>query len=156
MQALFYMDMLRDHSEERLALFIRNFSDTKAAQPDHEDPVITDRTARFFRKLVDGVRHRLARIDPLIEAHSNNWKLSRMSGVDRNVMRVAVYELLHCEDIPENVSINEAIDIGKRFGAPESGAFVNGILDSIRISRKGADAWQDPDVVSPEKKRSKS
>ncbi len=55
-----------------------------------------------------------------------------MSCVDRNVMRIAVYELLHCEDIPPKVSINEAVDIGKKFGTEESGAFINGIMDSIR------------------------
>jgi N utilization substance protein B len=55
-----------------------------------------------------------------------------MSSVDRNVMRVAVYELLYCDDIPPKVSINEAVDIGKKFGTQESGAFINGIMDSIR------------------------
>jgi len=57
-----------------------------------------------------------------------------MSCVDRNTMRVAVYELLYCHDIPYKVSINEAIDVGKKFGTKESGAFINGILDSIRIA----------------------
>ena len=55
-----------------------------------------------------------------------------MSCVDRNVMRVAVYEMLYCDDIPPKVSINEAVDIGKKFGTQESGAFINGIMDSIR------------------------
>ena len=57
-----------------------------------------------------------------------------MSRVDRNVMRVAVFEMLHCHDIPPKVSINEAIDVGKKFGTEESGAFINGIIDSIRIA----------------------
>jgi N utilization substance protein B len=73
-------------------------------------------------------------IDAIIERFSANWKLSRMSCVDRNVMRIAVYELLCCHDIPSKVSINEAIDVGKKFGTDESGAFINGILDSIRIA----------------------
>ena len=55
-----------------------------------------------------------------------------MSCVDRNVMRIAVYEMLYCDDIPPKVSINEAVDIGKKFGTQESGAFINGIMDSIR------------------------
>jgi N utilization substance protein B len=55
-----------------------------------------------------------------------------MSCVDRNVMRIAVYELLYCEDIPPKVSINEAVDVGKKFGTEDSGAFINGIMDSIR------------------------
>ena len=57
-----------------------------------------------------------------------------MACVDRNIMRIAVYELLYCQDIPSKVSINEAIDVGKKFGTEESGAFINGILDSIRIA----------------------
>ncbi|MDD4463608.1 MAG: transcription antitermination factor NusB, partial [Desulfobacterales bacterium] len=73
-------------------------------------------------------------IDQLIEHFSSNWKISRMSCVDRNIMRMAVYELLFCTEIPPKVSINEAIDVGKRFGTEESGAFINGILDTIRIA----------------------
>jgi N utilization substance protein B len=57
-----------------------------------------------------------------------------MSGVDRNVMRIAVYEMVCCRDIPSKVSINEAVDIGKKFGTEESGAFINGIVDSIRVA----------------------
>jgi N utilization substance protein B len=59
-----------------------------------------------------------------------------MACVDRNIMRIAVYELLYCQDIPSKVSINEAIDVGKKFGTEESGAFINGILDSIHIALK--------------------
>jgi N utilization substance protein B len=59
-----------------------------------------------------------------------------MGCVDRNIMRIAVYELLYCQDIPSKVSINEAIDVGKKFGTEESGAFINGILDSIHIALK--------------------
>ena len=57
-----------------------------------------------------------------------------MAAVDRNLLRIAVYELLYCDDIPHKVSINEAIDLGKKFGTDESGAFINGILDSVRIA----------------------
>ena len=68
----------------------------------------------------------------MIDQFSSNWKIERMACVDRNVMRIAIFELLYCDDIPAKVSINEAIDIGKRYGTDESGAFINGILDSIR------------------------
>jgi N utilization substance protein B len=56
--------------------------------------------------------------------------------VDRNILRIAVYEMIYCEDIPPKVSINEAIDIGKKFGTQESGAFINGILDGIRVAQE--------------------
>ncbi len=82
--------------------------------------------------LVNGVINSRDKLDAVIERFSKNWKISRMSCVDRNVMRVAVFELTSCDDIPPKVTINEAVDIGKKFGTEESGAFINGIMDSIR------------------------
>jgi N utilization substance protein B len=79
-------------------------------------------------------------IDAVIERYSDNWKISRMSGVDRNILRIAIYELMYCNDIPYKVTINEAIDIGKRFGSNESGAFINGILDGIRVALEEKEA----------------
>ncbi len=119
MQALFYMDMQKDASEEMLEYFCGCFCPAKKSQP-------------FFMKLVTGVLGTKGRIDALVEQFSQNWKISRMSCVDRNVMRIAIYEMLCCDDIPPKVSINEAVDIGKKFGTQESGAFINGIMDSIR------------------------
>jgi len=121
MQALFYMDMSQDDSNEMLERFCDNFSPPEKMVP-------------FFLKLVKGVIQGKGEIDSILERFSDNWKLSRMSCVDRNTMRIAVYELLYCHDIPYKVSINEAIDMGKKFGTKESGAFINGILDSIRIA----------------------
>jgi N utilization substance protein B len=121
MQALFYMDMSQDDSNEMLERFCDNFSPPEKMVP-------------FFLKLVKGVIQGKVEIDSILERFSDNWKLNRMSCVDRNTMRIAVYELLYCHDIPYKVSINEAIDMGKKFGTKESGAFINGILDSIRIA----------------------
>lgn len=123
MQALFYMDMNRNDSNEFLERFCINFTPSKKARP-------------FFLKLVKGVIQAKPEIDSVIETFSDNWKISRMACVDRNIMRIAVYELLYCQDIPSKVSINEAIDVGKKFGTEESGAFINGILDSIHIALK--------------------
>jgi N utilization substance protein B len=86
----------------------------------------------FFLKLVNGVLETRDELDTLIERFSKNWDIHRMSSVDRNVMRIAAFELIYCDDIPPKVSINEAVDIGKKFGTEESGAFINGIMDSIR------------------------
>ena len=85
----------------------------------------------FFRKLVQGVCEQKKPIDLLIRRHSQNWRLERMSPVDRNILRLAVYELRFGGDTPPMSAINEAIDLGKRYGSEESGAFINGILDSI-------------------------
>ncbi|RLC26566.1 MAG: transcription antitermination factor NusB [Deltaproteobacteria bacterium] len=121
MQALFYIDMSQNDSKEAIKLFYENF-------------VTSKRNLSFFFELINGVIKALPEIDSVIERFSSNWKISRMSIVDRNIMRLAVYEMLFCDDIPSKVSINEAIDIGKKFSAEESGAFINGILDSIRIA----------------------
>ena len=67
----------------------------------------------------------------MIVAASENWRLERMSIIDRNVLRIALFEMLYCPEIPPKVSINEAIDLGKTFGSPDSGAFINGILDHL-------------------------
>jgi transcription antitermination protein NusB len=121
MQALFYMDMRKDFSEETFGRFCANFAPKPDVRP-------------FFLRLIRGVLRSQAELDALIERFSENWSLGRMSGVDRNVMRIAVYEMVCCRDIPAKVSINEAVDIGKKFGTEESGAFINGIVDSIRAA----------------------
>ena len=121
MQALYQMEMIQDHSKEAVELFCKHFGVTENVKP-------------FFLRLVEGVQKVQHEIDPLIMSFSENWKINRMSRADRNIMRIAVYELLYCDDIPPKVSINEAIDIGKKFGTEDSGPFINGILDSIRIS----------------------
>lgn len=123
MQALYYMDMRQDDSDEMLYRFCDNFTPPKKATP-------------FFFRLVKGVIQAKSEIDVVIERFSDNWKLTRMSCVDRNIIRIAAYELLCCHDIPPKVAINEAIDVGKKFGTEESGAFINGILDSIRMAIK--------------------
>jgi N utilization substance protein B len=81
--------------------------------------------------LVKGVIDNQAAIDKVMEKFSDNWKLSRMACVDRNIIRIAVFEMLYCDDIPPRVTINEAVDIGKKYGTEDSGAFINGVLDSI-------------------------
>jgi len=88
----------------------------------------------FFLLLTQGVIKNISVIDKKIEQFSSNWKIERMTCVDRNILRIAVFEIIYCSDIPYKVSINEAIDIGKNFGTKDSGSFLNGVLDSIRLS----------------------
>jgi len=101
LQALFCMDMTGDTSEDMLQRFCDHYVPPAKARP-------------FFLELIRGVIGSRALIDQLIERFSRNWRLSRMSCVDRNIMRIAAYEMLFCGDIPAKVSINEAIDIGKK------------------------------------------
>lgn len=91
---------------------------------------------KFSTELVNGVWKYRREIDEIISGCSENWALHRMSRVDRSILRMAVFELLYCNDIPPKVSINEAIDLGKQYGSENSGAFINGILDTIYNRRQ--------------------
>jgi len=126
LQALFFADMCRYEARDALDLFCTHFNPS--------EPILS-----FFTQLTGGVVNNRGGIDKIIERFSKHWKLSRMSCVDRNILRLAVYEMLSCPDIPAKVSINEAIEIGKKFGTEDSGAFINGILDSIRMAMESED-----------------
>jgi transcription antitermination protein NusB len=95
----------------------------------------------FATRLFEGSVARLKEIDALIQSHAENWRLSRMAAVDRNILRLAVYELLSEDKTPSTVVINEALEVARKFSTHESAQFVNGILDSIRkhLSSKKAD-----------------
>lgn len=85
----------------------------------------------FADALVRGVARSVAQIDGLIVAASANWRVERMTRVDRNVLRVGAYELARCPEVPRPVAIDEAVELAKRFGTEESSSFVNGVLDRI-------------------------
>lgn len=108
--------------------------DTFCAWAGHSD------AKEFSLDLVSGTREHLFEIDSLIKKHSRNWSLKRINIVDKNILRMAIYELLYRGDIPYNATINEAVEIAKKFGSEDSSAFINGILDSIKkdIERKSA------------------
>ena len=87
---------------------------------------------RFCEGLVAGLLEHTEAVDRALREHTQNYELERLSAVDRNILRLAAHEMLHCDDIPPVVSINEAIDIAKKYGTEESGRFVNGVLDRIK------------------------
>lgn len=122
LQALYYFDVDKGSPDELLSLFCSNFEDR-----------IDESIRPFFLDLVRGVTQARAEVDDLMNRSSSNWKVSRMPIVDRNIMRMAIFEMLKQPDIPPSVSINEAVEIGKRFGTRGSGAFINGVLDKIRV-----------------------
>ncbi|MBL8861287.1 MAG: transcription antitermination factor NusB [Planctomycetes bacterium] len=101
-------------------------------------------TTRFALKLVQGTHENRAAIDAMIGGVAQNWNISRMAVVDRNVLRLATYELVHCPDVPPKVAINEAIELGKRYSTQNSGAFINGILDKIMNRPKAAEPGAAP------------
>ena len=118
LQMLYQLDMSRGEADEIVARF------WQTNEADSE-------VRAFADELVRGVVKNMGELDDLLSSHSTNWKISRMAAVDKNVLRLAAYELTNRPDIPVKVTINEAVEIAKRFGTAESGAFVNGILDNI-------------------------
>ena len=85
----------------------------------------------YTERLVRGTLERVDELDKMIGRYTDNWKLHRMAAVDRNILRFATYEIIYLEDIPTKVAINEAVNIAKKFSQPDSGKFVNGVLDKI-------------------------
>ena len=115
----------------------RRLSSRQAMEQLASLPRLTDETSgseadqHFAEGIVQGVLVGRDAHDQLIESCSANWRVSRMSNVDRNILRLAAYEFRFCDDIPGSVTVNEAIELAKRYGTKESRAFVNGLLDKM-------------------------
>jgi transcription antitermination protein NusB len=103
----------------------------------------------FARQLIEGVRENLAAIDDMLAARITEWDYDRVAAVDRNVLRIATYELFHCPEIPPAVTINEAVDIGKKYSTADSGKFVNGVLARVLLDSPKA-VWTPPIDLEPE------
>ena len=103
------------------------------ARTELPPPTADEAAIRIFAEpLIRGAIETREETDGLIRKYCKNWDLPRIAAVDRNILRLAIFEMLHRDDIPPVVSINEAVDIAKRFSTQDSGRFVNGILDSVR------------------------
>lgn len=121
LQALYSLDLNHAQDNSVLAPFWENFEASLDVRV-------------FAEELVNGYLANHLYIDAQLEEHSRNWTIGRMAKVDLNILRMATYELLYRPDIPRNVTINEAIEVARRFGAEDSPAFVNGILDDLAAS----------------------
>jgi transcription antitermination factor NusB len=119
LQLLYQINITEDSLENSLEIF---WNEHKFSPPIRD----------FATMLVTGTIDNLSRIDQIITKYAKNWQIKRMATVDRNILRMATYELIFLKDIPPKVSINEAIDIAKKFSDSQSGMFVNGILDKIK------------------------
>jgi N utilization substance protein B len=119
LQMLFQLDVGRNSKDEILRTYW---------QMNEHPPKVRE----FAEQLFEGTVQRLKQIDKVIQQHTKNWRLSRMAAVDRNVLRLAVFEFLSGGKTPETVVINEALEIARKFSTQESSQFVNGILDSIK------------------------
>ena len=101
-----------------------------------KDNDTSEETQEFTIKLAKGTVKHLAEIDTIIAKHTKNWDIQRMASIDRNILRFSTFELLFLADIPTNVTINEAVELAKKYSTIESGKFVNGVLDKIKDERK--------------------
>jgi len=126
LQILYQVDITHNSPEKAIEIFRENFKAKKESW-------------NFARELVLGINNHTKELDAIIENRSEHWKLGRMTITDRNILRLAVYELHYRDDIPSKVTLNEAIELGKRYGTEESGAFINGILDNIYKTREPAE-----------------
>ncbi|HEX9667005.1 MAG TPA: transcription antitermination factor NusB [Thermodesulfobacteriota bacterium] len=99
-----------------------------------KDASINEEVKEFATILIAGSCENMDGIDCIINKYSKHWRLSRMPTIDRNILRMAIYELAYLRNIPPPVTINEAVELAKKFGTEESGSFINGILDRIRIA----------------------
>ncbi|MCP4713781.1 MAG: transcription antitermination factor NusB [Deltaproteobacteria bacterium] len=117
-QMLYKLDMSGDGLDDSRALFWENY-------PQPED------VREFAEKLACGVTEHCMEIDQAISQASTNWSIGRLNPVDRSILRQALFEILYCPDIPYKVTLNEAIELGKKFGSEKSGGFINGVLDHV-------------------------
>lgn len=136
--ALKVLYSLADHEggslEKVLQDFWKNFqfrNDILGEVIDEEELTLKPEVRHFAERLICGVADNLERIDEELNSYSTNWALDRMSRVDLALLRLSAYELIYCLDVPHNVVINEAIEIGKRFGTEETPSFINGVLDHL-------------------------
>ena len=127
LQVLYSLNFVDIAADDALDLFWGNF--------------VAPQTAKEFAAfLVKGTCEHKKELDKHIADCSDNWSLGRMSRVDINILRLAVFEFLYCSDIPPKVTLNEAVDLGKTFGSENSGSFINGILDALNQKINGKNA----------------
>ena len=145
--------MTRRTRGREIALQVLYQLEQNPSQPADEVARFIERRLRepnlcaFANALIGGVREHQARIDILIEKVAENWRLDRMAAIDRNILRLGAYELIHCPKVPDKVAINEALELAKRYSTAQSSRFVNGILDRLQAANtalKASEIKTDP------------
>ena len=134
-QVLFHLEFSLDDPNEAVDLIYDKFNSQKSIKS-------------FSKELVSGICENKKELDKLIRSVSKNWRIDRMSYLDRSILRMATFEILFMKDIPPKVSMDEAVEIGKKFGSKDSGSFVNGLLDNIynNLLQEGRLKKMDTDV----------
>ena len=136
LKALYQMDIRADASNEDLVLLFETFT-------------TSDEVRRFATQLVEGVRGERNALDRQVAAALEHWSIGRLSRVDHNILRMALYELMRIEDVPARVTIDEAIELAKVYGDQDSGRFINGVLDQLagRLNLKAKGEESNPAKV---------
>ena len=124
---LYQKSLLEENRVEGIDEFLSYYN-------DHPLPALS-----FARELISGIQEKMDDIDRLTSETSSNWKIDRIAVIDMNIIRMGIYELLFRGDIPEKVTINEAIELAKKYSTASSGSFINGILDTVRKKHITAD-----------------
>lgn len=125
LQVLYQMDITHDNYGASLD----NFWSLRSEEP------VEEQVKNFTAELVKGVADNLAAIDEKISRYATNWELERMAVVDRNILRMGSFELIFRSDIPPKVSINEAVELAKKYSGLEAAKFVNGVLDKVKLEQ---------------------
>ncbi|PKN60945.1 MAG: transcription antitermination factor NusB [Deltaproteobacteria bacterium HGW-Deltaproteobacteria-11] len=148
LQVLYELDLAKTDVQEAVSLFWSHFTAPEEVfEPfwdyfdNPEDArkqriksfAVSSKAKLFSILLIEGAWQKRQELDKIISDCSEHWSISRMSKVDRSILRMAVYELLYCDDVPPKVTLNEAIDLGKTYGSENSGSFINGILDALYV-----------------------
>jgi len=151
LQVLYELDVVKTDVQAAISLFWSHFTapeeifepfwdyfdSPEDARKHHLKSYTVSSEAKVFSSLlIEGAWEKRHEIDKVISDCSEHWSISRMSRVDRSILRMAVYELLYCDDIPPKVTLNEAIDLGKTYGSENSGSFINGILDALYVKQQ--------------------
>ena len=130
LQSLFQMDFTRAEPEEALAISLE-------VQQDEEQSEEAAKAVKYAEKVLKGTAKNLAGIDALIGKYAINWDVKRMPGIDRNILRLAVYEMRFADEkLPVTVAVNEAVELAKRFGSEKSARFINGVLGKLMREEK--------------------
>lgn len=136
LQVLFGMEFNQTGAGLAVRHFHMSFSDEGEPDP-------------YLASLVRGVVEHYEELNAVIRRHSTNWRLERMAIVDKNILRLAAYELFHEADVPRKVAINEAIEIAKKYGSEDSPSFVNGVLDRVAIEARGEEPPDSAPAPAP-------
>jgi N utilization substance protein B len=118
MKLLYQLEIQRDDREQQIQYIL-------------EEEKLTENDKVYVNEVIDGVHSKLQEIDELIEKYAKGWKINRISKVDLSILRLSIYEVCFREDIPFNVSINEAVELAKKYSTDDAGSFVNGILGKV-------------------------